>query len=126
MDLFEARLRRLEIDYEETIAAGERAEQRKKLEAMVAEHRAQYQAISEPVQDSETCGIDTPILREISKHESTVPEPIPPRVVKPMSETDIERVKNHMASIKLKHQPSWASNLSDDQLLAIMRRIVDS
>lgn len=126
MDLFEARLRRIEADYDATIAAGERAAQRRMIEAAVAEHRTQYQVLSDHPDDTETCGIDTPSICDEALEQSSVIKPVVPRVVEPMTEDEIKRVKLQMASIKLKHQPSWASNLSDDQLIAIMRRIVDS
>ena len=114
MDLWERRLQTLEIDYQETIAAGERAEQRRRIEAIVSEHRAEYQLVSD--HETDACGIDTPAMDGICEPEQmTAPQPCSiPRDVTPMSQSDIERVKAHMSTIKLMHEPSWASAISDE------------
>lgn len=126
MDLYEARLRKLEIDYEETLAAGERAEQRRRVEALVAEHRAQYQVLPDDADDTESCGIETPESYS-PKHESveTVTETLE-RKIDPLTQDEVERIKSHMSTIKLNHRPSWADSITDERLVAMMRRIVHS
>lgn len=123
MDLYEQRLKRLEADYEETILAGTRAEQRRQIERVVAEQREQYKLLNDYNEDAESCAIETPVIespeREI-QHEPFVAEP---RVIEPLTSEEVNQIRNHMATITLKHVPSWASQVGDDQLVAMMRRI---
>jgi hypothetical protein len=123
MDLYEQRLKRLEADYEETIVAGTRAEQRRQIERAVAERREQYKLLNEYNEDAESCAIETPVIesRESDmQHEPFVAES---RVIKPLTAEELDKIRTHMATINLKHVPSWASQVGDDQLVAMMRRI---
>jgi hypothetical protein len=124
MDLYEQRLERLEADYEQTIAAGRRAEQRREIERAVTE----YRLLTGGRQDTEPCGIETPdVDTEVLQEENREPQvEIPKKIVEPLSADEVERIKSHMSTIRLKHQPSWASNISDDQLLSMVRRLAHS
>ena len=125
MDLYEQRLKRLEADYEETIAAGARAEQRRQIELRVAEQREQYKLLNENTEDADACGIETPVIE--SPHSDDKPKPFvsEPRVIPPLTADEAGRIKAHMATIKLNHVPSWASEVGDEQLVAMMRRIAN-
>ena len=124
MDLWERRLQSLEADYRETIAAGERAEQRRRLEAIVAEHRAEYQLVSD--HETEACSIETPAADTACESDNVEPRketPLPQRIVDPLTPFEIERIKAHMSTVELKPEPSWARQISDQQLLELLNRV---
>ena len=124
MDLWERRLQALEADYEETIAAGARAEHRRHLEAIVADHRAEYQLVAD--HETDACGIETPpVITALDESLHPTPDlvPIETQSIEPLSAADIERIKTHMATVELKHEPQWARQISDQQLLELLNRV---
>ena len=130
MDLYEYRLRRLDADYAETIAAGERAD-RARSEA--AERAHTYQPLLVGEDDTYFAApIETPDLENATVAEGTPTvaiEPVesqPREPLPPLTSEEVNRIKGHMSTIKLKHEPAWAKALSDDQLVSMLRRVLDS
>jgi hypothetical protein len=122
MDLADYKLKRLDLEYAECIAAGERA---------AATRNSDYASIRdacsdegyEPLtmddsRDEEATTIDTPALPSHTHSSSIEPMPLTPE--------EVERIKSHMSSIQLKHKPDWASSLTDEQFRKIFAKIFSS
>ena len=107
MDIVERRLQQLEADYEATVCAG----QAKKTE--------------EPKRSDEPC-IETPDLSLCCEEMLPKIEPVKfePRLeTPPLTREQVDGIKKHMQSIKLAHEPEWASTLSDDQFRKIFKNV---
>ena len=118
MDLYELRLRRLEADYAETIAAGERAEERGK-----------YQELHPDTPDMTEHAVDDEhfLVEEAEKSAKIDPVPHHPRAVTdPMDQAQVDAIKASMQTVKFSHEPSWAKTLSDDQLKRMLGKLLDS
>lgn len=110
--LFQAKLDRLEAEYAETILAGERAEERRRLEAVATpEVVAHYELVAD---ENDKAAADQAF--------EDVP-PIEPSEYKPLTSEEVEKIKNDMASIQMKYVPSWALNVSDAQLVDALKRV---
>jgi len=107
MDLVDRRLRQLEADYAATVAAGTRISPVKP-----SEERTDN-AIETPVLEGELL----PIQIEGVKYE--------PRreCAEPLSAEQIHQIKQRMQSIKLAHNPEWASELSDEQFARVFTNV---
>jgi hypothetical protein len=106
MDIGDRRLRQLEADYAATIAAGS------------------MKPVDSPI-DCDHHVIETPELEEEFL-------PVPPiEGVKfssrpescPLSSDQVDEIKTHMKSIKLSHNPEWASGLSDAQFARVFSNV---
>ncbi len=111
MDLVDRRLRQLEADYAATVAAGTRVTPVRPSEERTDERT--NNAIETPVLEDELL----PVQIEGVKYE--------PRreCVEPLSDEQIHQIKQHMQSIKLAHNPEWASELSDEQFARVFTNV---
>lgn len=119
MDLYELRLKRLEADYAETIKAGERAEERRQYDELHPET---------PELVDHAIDIEHSLLNSDDDEKCRI-EPVPhyPRpTVEPLAQGQVDAIKASMQSVKFRHEPSWAKSLKDDQLVRMMRKIIES
>ena len=123
MDLIDFKLKRLEADYEETIAAGKRAEERHLYE--------QLSPIIDTSIDNQVHHAIDDVYLKLDDSDDT-PEPIEPVPYKAREEEKalggekVNQIKTCMGSIKLSHEPSWAKNITDDQLVNMLRGMIGS
>lgn len=119
MDLYELRLKRLEADYAETIEAGE-----------LAEERRQYHRLHPETPELVNHAIDNEhSLLNSDDDEQSIIEPVhhyPRQTVEPLAQGQVDAIKASMRSLRFKHEPSWAQSLNDDQLVRMMRKILES
>ena len=107
MDIVDRRLRQLEADYAATVAAGARDQQPPRPDDTSVD------ALDTP--ELENCDELLPVQIEGVKYE--------PREENPLTLDQIDQIKTHMKSIKLCHNPEWASELSDAQFARVFSNV---
>jgi len=112
MDIAELRLKRLEAEYAECIAAGQRTPPQ--------EQTTHYEQLESDSPEEGSVVITTPEPIETENYVRA------PREIPHLTADQISCIKSHMSSIKLKHEPSWAASLSDEQFSKIFSKIFAS
>jgi hydrogenase maturation factor len=119
MDLTELKLKRLEEDYKATVEAGERVQNQQSQHI----HARNYDIeISHAIEDEYLRVVDS----DGNNTARALIEPVPykQRENRPLEKQEVDRIKSHMQTLKLKHEPSWAKAVSDEQLVSMLQRVL--
>ena len=107
MDLVERRLRQIDADYEATISAGKKRESDTHYDLVTPEVESDHD--SYPQQEP---GVKIDCVKYVARDESP-----------PLTVDQVSQIKTHMLSIKLSHNPEWASELSDAQFSRVFMNV---
>ena len=136
--LFESQLNRIELDYAETILAGQRADARRQLDESrkdLLETPVLY-ADEENVESLRNHVLCEYVQIEDSPRNAADDEPnielvptlspntccVPTQPDSPLTEKEVAQIKAHMATVKPKYEPKWANSISDKLIIEMLRK----